>query len=54
MASSNPNILKLWYGQTTAEQNAALLRFKEEAEGELGEALFYSLKRFCRLTSRKI
>jgi len=40
----NPNILGIWQGPTTAEQNSALGRFQEEAEGDpkdIGERRFY-------------
>jgi hypothetical protein len=43
-ARRNSNILRIWHGPTTAEQNAALMRFKEEAAGDpkdKGEALCY-------------
>ena len=43
-ARKNPDILRIWQGPTTAEQNAALMRFKEEAAGDpkdKGEAQFF-------------
>jgi hypothetical protein len=43
-ARRNPNILGIWQGPTTAEQNSALGRFQEEAAGApqaKGEARFF-------------